>query len=299
MTWNKRRAFGWLGTKVRSLGSTLSRKRSPIDIVLFVLTVAAICVVTVKPGRPSGGYGTLHILLSLMAALYLKFSEKFKRLRSTDAPKSHSWRERQAMLADIVEKLDRLKGRDKKGQSERDKKGQSERIATIRTSILTCIVSSVAELLDESTDAFCASLLIFPGSRSEQEAASPTRMLVAARSSTIRSLGVEYACDEHLVAWRAITENDVKVVDDIRASDHFANARKSYRSVVAIPVTIGENAFGTLSVDSRNAYQFVNRHEDLAFAVRPYISLLACTFHSDAVSVPCSFRSTQVSSPSG
>lgn len=289
MILNTKRARGWLGTRIRSARTALTRKRSLLDIAAFAATALAVYVVTVKPGGQAAEYWTSQTLLSLVAALYLKFSEKFKRLRSIDAPRSHSWRERQALLADVVEKLIRLNERDR---------SRPDKISPIRNSILTCIVSSVAELIDETGDAFCASLLVFPGSRSEPEAFPPVRMQVAARSSAIRPLGVEYDCDDDLVAWRAIVESDVKVVDDIRESDHFVNVRKSYRSVVAIPVTIGGNAFGTLSIDSRNAYQFVNRHDDLAFLVRPYIALLACTFHTEVVSVPCSYRSTQVSASS-
>jgi hypothetical protein len=248
------------------------------------LTILAVYFVTIKPGRAGETNWTSQTLLILAAALYLKFSEKFKRLRAVDAPRSQSWRERQAQLAEIIERLIRMKGRDR---------SRPERILSVQTSILACIVSSISELLDEPADAFCASLLVFPGSRSESEA-TPTRMVVAARSSAIRALGVDYPCNDDLIAWKAIVENDVKVVDDIQKCDHFVNTRKSYRSVLAIPVTIGGNALGSLSIDSRNAYQFVNRQDDLAFLVRPYISLLAYTFPTDAVSVTCSYRNTHM-----
>ena len=52
---------------------------------------------------------------------------------------------------------------------------------------------------------------------------------------------------------------------------------KSYKSILVIPVYLGDEVVGAVSIDSSKAYHFDSSARDLVHFLMPYIALLAWT----------------------
>ena len=89
------------------------------------------------------------------------------------------------------------------------------------------------------------------------------------------------------MAWRAIRTGGVEIEDDMRRSQ--PGLDKPYRSVVAIPVTKGEAAYGSLSIDSTEPYAFYGQKLRIYVQCRPYIALLSLTFGEKSPYHECRF----------
>jgi putative methionine-R-sulfoxide reductase with GAF domain len=105
---------------------------------------------------------------------------------------------------------------------------------------------------------------------------------------------VSYPSDR-LLGWDAIRNGRIALVDDIRNDLRWQVVReRSYRTVIAVPLTKGGRAYGAISLDSEVAYAFAGRTAEIAIQLQPYIALLVLTYPADAVSTECAFDATHV-----
>lgn len=282
------------------------RCRKPLSIASLVgiaLTVGAFVVVAVAPLMRTAQYswsswGSWKDCFGLawpaiLAATYLKFSEKFKRknlFSRADRRKLNFAKQTTARaLMELMLNSETLRS------DPADEAGKpvyitqvTENMRHVRESVLECIAHEVHCLLDLPEDEpVVASLLDF----SHGETSS---MVVVARSTKERSVGLEYPSDQ-LAGWQAIRNQDVVVVDDVREDPRWQGLpKKRYRSVTGIPVVKDEQAFGALSIDAEAPYQFVGRREAIALHCTPYIAMLALTYPTCSLQYPCRYDTTHL-----
>lgn len=70
--------------------------------------------------------------------------------------------------------------------------------------------------------------------------------------------------------------------------------KKDYRSIVAVPITKEGAAYGSLAVDCGSTFAFYGYKKQIAYQLRPYISLLALTFVKGETTIPCLFEVAHV-----
>ncbi len=104
-------------------------------------------------------------------------------------------------------------------------------------------------------------------------------VVVVARDRPHRRPNARYP-KEQMLATRAIEECMPLVSGNIQRDYPAMGKDRGYRSVLVIPVRLGHEVVGAVSVDSTQAYQFDSEANDLVPALLPYIALLAWTLPS-------------------
>ncbi len=203
--------------------------------------------------------------------MVLRYEEKFRKLffsRRVD----HPWEVRMATLAKVIDEL-------------RTSSTSKERMASIRNDILKCVVSGIAEVVNVPAESLCANLLCFDGEEKK-------RMMVAERSDPKRGRYKKYECNDGFLPWMAIKTASILVEHDYREREGLG--KRSYRSIVTVPITKEGIAYGSLSVDCGAAFAFWGYKKQIAFQLRPYISLFALTFSKSDTTIPCLFEAAHV-----
>lgn len=285
-----------LARAVGRLQALLARRfHTPITVgslLAFLTTIAAFAIVVLapyidqtggswfKPTTWPSAVGALSAgaIVPLLAAGYLKFSERYRRRAGFDRPARRSRMTRKLTAGRAISDLYRcLTG----GATD------SAQLQRVRESVLECIAYSVRDVLQwPAHEKIVATLVVLTD--------SADRMRVVARSTREREIGVEYARDQ-LVGWEAIRNGHIVVVDDVTEDPRWsAVGGRRYKSVCGIPVARTGKAFGAVSVDSESAYAFYGRSADLAIELEPYIALIALTFTDSEASVECRYVATHV-----
>ena len=100
-------------------------------------------------------------------------------------------------------------------------------------------------------------------------------MVVIARDQSHRIGGARYP-KAQMIAARALETGKTQLVGDLYAEWPDTVGDKPYRSVLAIPVFLGDRAVGVVSVDSSLPWHF-HADPNLANYLMPYVGLLAWT----------------------
>lgn len=276
--------FGaWLQTKL----DRLSAKRLTVGgVTSAAVTFGAFVAVTITPVMRSEklNWGSSKDLwkaltlswLALAAALYLKYSEAFKRTRAWNKMQRQRRTSRQIHTGKAIKDLCEQLHLDPKERS-------PEAIRDIRETILQSAAIGLEELLNLTQHQHVTASLL--------EFCSPDfkRMRVTARSSRDRSVGLVYAVD-NLVGWKAIRDGRIRLIDDVTRDPRWEGIEgKTYRSVAAVPVGYGGKACAAISIDSAIPYAFYGRLSDIAIQLEPYAVTLALTYGPDAVYHPCTY----------
>jgi len=267
----------------------LTKPLTPISIIAALATVLCFVVVGIWPvvraqQKPILAWESWEAALELswmavLAAAYLKFSERI-RLRhrySRDKRRQLILRKLAASRA-IVELHDNLAV----------KKTSTQDMRRVREALLECATISLQEQLAlPEGEKLVATLLDF-------SSGDVGTMSVVARSSRARPVDVQYPSDR-LVAWDAIRNGAIAIVDDIRDDGRWqAMGERSYRTVCAIPLTRAGKAYGALSMDSEMAFAFYGRSADIAIQVEPYLAVLVLTYPDESVSTECKYDPTHI-----
>lgn len=213
--------------------------------------------------------------LPLLAAMYLKYSETFKRSRVWEKFQRKRRTRRQIITGKALKDLCVML---QSGQR------TPQETQNIRESILQSAALGVEELLGlGSHDRVVANLLEFSN-------AELSTMKVVCRSMKERPLNIDYPRD-NLVAWAAIQQARIKVVDDISKDPRWdAGEKKGYRTIAAVPVGFGGKACAAVSLDCEQPYAFYGRADDIAIQLEPYAAVLALTYGSDAHYHQCHYE---------
>ena len=246
--------------------------------MVFVLLMLALLVVTTisprmtQPGRSWWVAGSwknsiLEVWPALLCAMILRYEEKFRKLffsRRAD----HPWEVRMATLAKIIDDL-------------RTSSIAKDKMAAIRSEILKCVISAIAEIVNRPAESLCANVLSF-------EDAGANKLMVIARSDPKRALYKKYDCNDGFLPWTSIKTASILVEHNYREREGLG--KRDYRSIVAVPITKEGKAFGSLAVDCGASFAFFGYKKQIAFQLRPYISLLALTFSKSDSTIECLFR---------
>jgi GAF domain-containing protein len=82
---------------------------------------------------------------------------------------------------------------------------------------------------------------------------------------------------EHSLAWQAFTAGESKVTGDVYREYPNSPPGRPYRSILAIPVFMGEKPVGVVTIDSSRKYHFDNDRLNLVHDLNPFVSLLGWT----------------------
>jgi hypothetical protein len=249
-----------------------------IRTLVFLGAMAAIAISTVAPSiesqrAPWSSFETWRSIIwgtpgiVILCTFYLRYEKDFFRELTKRNP-AHRYEVRMATLAGLI---DRSKGLNPT---------HTTAVQKFREDVLRCVMSGIAEQLDLEEDTLTANLLVLT-------AKNPRTMTVVARSKEVRRPNTEHPADESFLAWQAIHNGRIAVADNYREVNRAK--RPDYRSIVAIPVIKGEVAYGSLSIDSTEAYAFCDRDWHIYCQCRPYISLLALTFGDSSPYHECRF----------
>ncbi len=256
-------------------------------LVFFSLTVLCLLVIGLAPSfrQPGFTWGSWPCWKQAVvvgwpgvaAAIYLKYAEKIKGQR---AAAKRSLKNRTARKLASLWGITEICNLSKQSQFD------WERLRSARESILTALGHSVEELLGLSdNDRVAVSLLDFSTGNMDT-------MRVVARSNKDRPVGAVYAVSK-LVAWEAIRTGAVCVQDDVRRNPRWDSiGERRYRSVISIPITLNDRAFGAVSLDSEKAYAFYGRGKEIALQIAPYVGVLALTYGPNGVSCDCKYDPT-------
>jgi GAF domain-containing protein len=215
----------------------------------------------------------------LVAAVYLKYSEKFRQRNVLSKERRRQWVKRKLTSGRAMIELHAniASGRT-----------SSKDMRRARESILECIVPGIQERLNlPDGQKVVASLLDFSGGDTRT-------MTVVARSTRERYVDVTYPSDR-LVSWDAIQNGRVAIADDVKTDPRWQNlGGKSYRSVAAIPIYREGKAYGALSIDCEMPYAFLSREADIALQVEPYVAVLTLTYPEGSCSMDCKYNPTHL-----
>ena len=209
-------------------------------------------------------------ILLVAGALFLRYEKQFIRAlakRKVD----NVYQVRMSALAGLIDRAQKI---NLKRLNEMDKM----RIDALRIDTLKCVTSGIADQLGLDPLTITANLLIL-------EDGEPRRMSVVARSDNRRPFPRTYEATDDLLVWKAIRSGAIEIEDDLSVSE--PKKKRHYRSIAAIPVTKGENAYGGLSIDCEKAYAFYGERERVYCQCRPYIALLALTFEETSPYYQC------------
>jgi hypothetical protein len=206
-----------------------------------------------------------------LAALYLKYKDSIATKLQTDEKKRVAWKSRKILAALAIQKLE-------------PKVPKNTQLMDIRREVLTCVASSVAEMLDLPRALFCANLLEFTSSKFDE-------MEVVMRSQTHRSSSMpKHPVTPEFGPWRAIDEGRCVLVDDARSDSRWPkNPRPPYRSILILPITKNNKACGALTIDCTKAYVYALNGLNIEILVQPYIALLSLTFGTNNVWKECKY----------
>lgn len=215
--------------------------------------------------------------LALIAALYLKLSERFGRHRTQG--KEFRKRRRYASMSlnrGIIEIAEATKAN----------KTDWEDLRSERAKVLASAAAAAKNLLNlGEKEQFVATLVDF-------STGDTGIMRVVARSTSDREVGIEYPIDR-MLAWDAIRNGDAAVLDDIKDDLRWQNVgERQYRSVIAFPLVRDGKAFGALGLDSEIAYAFYGTKKELAVELQPYLAVLLLTYPTESVSCVCTYDPT-------
>lgn len=245
-----------------------------IPLILQLVALTALLGQTLSPymrgpgrswlSRQSWRAASFEAVVALICVCYLRYEEKFRRFFNKRKIE-HAWKARMARLARIV---DRLKCDQRKTQA----------IDDYRREILICVATGIAEILHIPPESVCANLLSLCDDKKHME--------VVTRSDPIRNLKKYDAVDAFL-PWRAIVTGRIEVDHDYHEREGLGP--RSYRSIIVMPVTRNDRAYGSLSIDCTTTYAFYGHEPRIAFQVRPYLSLLALTYGDSSTYHECAF----------
>lgn len=217
-------------------------------------------------------------LVPILAALYLKLSERYRQLARADHSTKRNRIARKLTAGNAINNLHRYI---RTGTSD------ASQLQSIREAILECVVHSVREVLQVADHEKVVASLVSLDS-------DPEKMLVEARSTRERPVAVSYPKDQ-LVAWEAIRNGHIVTVDDVSQDSRWdPMGTRRYRAVVAVPVTRGGKAFGAVSIDSELTYAFFGRSAELSIHLEPYVALMSQTFKDSDRSIDCKYAATHV-----
>lgn len=216
---------------------------------------------------------------ALLAALYLKFSDKFRRAYGEGRRQRRLIAKRKAYANQAIMEL---------WQKLKQGATSHEQMRHCRENILDCVTIHVAQLLGyESSDQITASLL-------DLHPTEPDSMIVTARAPQGRQVPKLYQ-KESLLAWDAIHTGDVAVEHDIQDNPRWNHAgQRKYRAVLAIPIVYNNKAYGCLSLDAETPYAFMAKASDIQVMLMPYVALLALTYPEDAPTETCNYDASHL-----
>jgi hypothetical protein len=202
------------------------------------------------------------ITLLLLCAGWLKWKDAIvkhmKKGRSRISKKYH------ATLSSLIRNL------------ELKKLTNSSKIDMIRRNLLECVVLAVADYLETEIENIDANLIAFCLDRNH--------MTCIARSSLARKPLSDriYELTDHYYPWLCIKENQSRLVNDTRNHPAWDDLQQPpYRSVLYIPLSVGDGFVGSLTIDSPEPYFFEGHALEIENLVQPLISLICLTFQSD------------------
>lgn len=213
--------------------------------------------------------------LAIVAALYLRYSERFRRTFMWAKEQRTRRRSRKLICGLALREF----GLDSRSSH------SGEKMAQLRQKLLQASSLSVASIVTSQHIDIAANLVLF----CEDD---PTQMSVVARSTHERGRGSRHKRDG-MAAWHCIQTGEVCIFDDVNSDPrcaHLLSQNRNYRTVVAVPVTIGSKAYGAISLDSPIPYLFFGKASDIALQLEPYIALLAMTLRGDEPSEECKYE---------
>lgn len=266
--------FRYLWSRIRRRFSELT----PLRLFFLLLFATALVCTSVAPFMrgPSrswfdvGSWEAAYregAWVMVVCAVVLRYEKEFVRAFARSEV-SHSY---QTRMADLAGAVDRIKTLDLRRPAD---------VQHFRETVLRCVMSGIAEQLNLDPTTLTANLLVLTDK-------GPRTMIVTARSDGIRPTGAEHVATEDLLAWRAIRSGGIEVENDMRRA--YPRSRKPYRSVVAIPVTRDEVAYGGLSIDCSVPFAFYGHRRRIYCQCRPYIALLSLTFGDSSPYHECRF----------
>jgi hypothetical protein len=266
-----------------SIAIRLRRGITWSSLLTFMLTVGAFIVITIQPHmRATGGdwgkpadWGRAAVVgwLSIIAAIYLKGTERFKRTVQWSNRQRRRRRSRKLTCGLALRKL---------GELGMAPPPPADNLNAIQQQVLQAAALSVESILSADEPAVTANLLLF----AEPSLAT---MKVAARSTTERNLDAVYS-REDLLAWSSIREGKLLVIDDTETDVRCrAMTGKSYKTVAAAPITRRGRAIGSITLDSETPFVFYGKASDISLQLEPYLALLALILPADLASEECHY----------
>lgn len=265
--------------RLRSIGEA---KLSSLPRILLIfacfitITIAPILRMNQAPNdaRPYWVFFLSHAWYLFLAAIILRFEDKFKKRSTIEKSRRHAWEVRKSKAAQVVSQL--------------QLKAPKTSKRSFRTAVLECVATSVAELLNRPPESIHANLLDF--STGDRD-----RMAVVARTDLRRHLPQTYPVTDDFGPVMAIRRSIAWIEDDVKDDPRWQDlGRRSYRSIISIPVTQGGAAFGALTIDCTEPYAFVHSKLDIAYQVQPYIALLALTYDADSLYLSCGYGPSRI-----
>jgi hypothetical protein len=254
------------------------KKRSGPELMVMALTASAFAgsvaiPITLKPDFDFHSPKSWVILLSCVGtAAYLKFSEKWKRTKKLEVFGQRKLARRKLTASRIITAL----------TSGSHINSKPANVDKIRSDILQCITATIEDMLDlDEGQRLVANLLDF-------STGTLDKMRVVARSSAERHVGSEHP-SKFLVAYDAIIQERVEVVDDIQDHPYWNGLHRPYRSVLAIPICRNGKAFGAMSIDSEAPNVFTGVANEVVSMIVPYLSMLAATYADTEVCSECNY----------
>lgn len=150
---------------------------------------------------------------------------------------------------------------------------RTEEIQRFRGETLALIASYVRDhRLDKKGTQIFANLLIEDGDD----------LLVVARDQPHRQASAKYP-KAKLLAWTALSSGIPQSTGDVYEDYPGTPEGKPYRSILVIPVRLGDRVVGVVSIDSSRRYHFELYADELVQGLTPFVSLLAWTLDEPAL----------------
>lgn len=157
----------------------------------------------------------------------------------------------------------------------RPKRAMDAKIHEARECLLRAAMYELCSKLDMPEDALRVNLLV---------AMPPSQFRVAARSRPGSPMA-EYDMRPGSAVTDAMQKNLVAVIDDTTTLS--AGDRRSYKSVVAVPIALGKRAFGAISADTAARAAFRGKAEIVDKILRPYAAAILLTLPANATAYDC------------
>lgn len=112
---------------------------------------------------------------------------------------------------------------------------------------------------------------------------------VVSRSDELREVPKTYTPEECSVVWKVLQTGIPQVCGDLQIEHPGpSSSGKKYKSILALPIKLGHQVLGAVSIDSEEAHHFEAHDHALSEELAPYVQLLA-----SAVGIPIAIATSE------